>query len=417
MARGFQVILRLGERAQWGRFAGSSLAPILAIAGILLASRANAFIAPKTPELPPSALIKIDVIGKDERTAVPPHHRKTAEAIGLLWQRGSGHACSAFCAGDSVIATNAHCIVRVGRRKSKNLQLFRFILAPEFGAVTADHVSTLLFAATEQPNLSFYTGNWRSSRSLDAMSQDWAFAKLAKPICRSKGLRFSGQSAQRLAPRSDIEAAYRKSTTPSQRRADRLFMIAYHGDRDLEQRWYSGNCQRQASKRSSLIFHTCDTFKGSSGAPILRMRNGEPEVVAINVGTYAHERYRYTRFRNRNGRLRRRRQVISKSIVNVGVKPNGFVAGLKRFQREALLSSLNEFRDMQVKLKDADYYTGKIDGIFGRRTRRAIVAFERRQGLAPIGMPTKRLLRDLRNDQPRYPNTPRAVPDRNRPGS
>lgn len=369
--------------------------PVLGFA-LFAAPAAMAMMPATKPTTAPTALVhKVDVLGRDERTRVPARYRKTAESIGLLWQRGTGRACSAFCVGDTLIATNAHCVVRIDGRPVRNLHLFRFMLAPEGGVARRSHVSSLLFAANNQPKLSFYAGDRKGRESLGSMEHDWAFARLAKPLCRAKALRFVNETRDGRPHTTASAASSAPPTARSETHQDRLFMIAYHGDRALQDRWYSGDCKTQPAKRSGLLFHTCDTFKGSSGAPLMRLRNGEPEVVGINVGTYEFSRYRVTRMRTRTGRVRKKRSLLERSVVNVAVKPGTFLAGLQRFRRETLLASVADFRTVQERLREQGLYRGRIDGILGPLSRRAIIAYERSNGLAPLGVPTRELFERL----------------------
>ncbi|MEL6871535.1 MAG: peptidoglycan-binding protein [Pseudomonadota bacterium] len=350
-------------------------------------------LAPR-PDIP-SALIRVDVIGKDQRVRVPKSYEAVSRGIGFLWQRGSGRACTAFCVSDSVIATNAHCLVDHARRKQKHLHLFRFMLAPPRGQVRAKDVTRLLYADRARPLLSFYTGAPGNQRSVKNMVDDWAFAKLAAPLCKGRKLAFKHHAYGKL------KRAARKG---------RLLMIGYHGDRDLDYRWLSDKCDVQRGKRADLVFHTCDTFKGSSGSPILMRRNGGGyDVVAINVGTYELSRYRIMRSKRRNGRYRTRRKLVSRKVVNVAVPPEKFVVGLDRFANERLLKSASELREIQSSLRLMRLYDGQIDGIIGPRTRRAINAFERKEGLPAIGVPTQELRQFIRDRQSRglrVPGTP-----------
>ena len=46
----------------------------------------------------------------------------------------------------------------------------------------------------------------------------------------------------------------------------------------------------------------------------------------------------------------------------------------------------DEVRELQDALKELGYYTGKIDGIFGKATRKAVILFQRETGLEPDGL-------------------------------
>ena len=47
--------------------------------------------------------------------------------------------------------------------------------------------------------------------------------------------------------------------------------------------------------------------------------------------------------------------------------------------------SRDELRQVQMALKEKGFYLGKIDGVMGPATRRALIAFQRQQGLEPTG--------------------------------
>ncbi|MEL6291589.1 MAG: peptidoglycan-binding domain-containing protein [Pseudomonadota bacterium] len=237
------------------------------------------------------------------------------------------------------------------------------------------------------------------------MSDDWAFAKLAKPVCRGKALAFAdrpatGRRETRAAERRRARRRARQTRqTARTRRGDEggpLFMIAYHGDRRLDHRWLSSDCSFKPARRPGLMFHTCDSFKGSSGAPILKRTAQGPVVVGINVGTYELSRYKVIRHRTRNGRLRSRRRLIERSVVNVAIAPKQFAQGIGRFGREDLLRNVEEFREVQSSLRVRQLYGGRIDGIMGPQTRRALMLFERQQGLPEMGLPTQQIRDRLR---------------------
>ena len=52
-------------------------------------------------------------------------------------------------------------------------------------------------------------------------------------------------------------------------------------------------------------------------------------------------------------------------------------------------------RTIQERLSDWGYYTGKVDGIFGRLTRNAVISFQRRNGLTADGIAGPATLRAI----------------------
>ena len=182
-----------------------------------------------------------------------------------------------------------------------------------------------------------------------------------------------------------------------------LFMIGYHGDKGGGSRWLSPSCgvrsttsrryflssQRRALKaRGTVLPHTCDTKKGSSGAPIFMETASGPKVIAINAGTTGYALYRRVRG------SRRKRSVYTRSS-NVSVLSHAFLHGLERFKTERLLNGLDEVKQLQTHLKASGLYKSAVDGIYGRGTRDAILTFEKQNDLAPLGLPTRELLRKV----------------------
>ena len=49
-------------------------------------------------------------------------------------------------------------------------------------------------------------------------------------------------------------------------------------------------------------------------------------------------------------------------------------------------SSGEEVKTLQTKLKRWGYYTGSIDGVFGSGTKKAVIAFQKKNGLTPDGI-------------------------------
>jgi membrane-bound lytic murein transglycosylase B len=58
--------------------------------------------------------------------------------------------------------------------------------------------------------------------------------------------------------------------------------------------------------------------------------------------------------------------------------------------------SLDDKLELQKLLRDKGYYEGKIDGYLGNKSRRAIKAFQRKQGVQPDGKPTREVLDSLK---------------------
>lgn len=88
--------------------------------------------------------------------------------------------------------------------------------------------------------------------------------------------------------------------------------------------------------------------------------------------------------------------VIALSVLTVGVAAALFGIGNKAVapmeEKAASVAVLKsgangeEVREVQRRLKEWGYYQGSIDGVFGEATRRAVVAFQEKNGLTADGV-------------------------------
>jgi V8-like Glu-specific endopeptidase len=343
------------------------------------------------------------VLGKDDRKSLPEQYQAIAAGIGVIGQPGAkGWRCTAFCVAPNIVATNAHCIVRnptVGKRL--NLAKTIFIL-PALTKSPLNHkykprISYPEYVHKKMPGLSIYSGNYAEAKYLNSQKQDWAFTKLIHSVCRGRTLSFTNKTIK------EVQKAAKKNN---------LFMIGYHGDKDMSERLYSDKCRirsrnnrtfflkkqrRQMTRDAVLLPHTCDAFKGSSGSPIILKNKDSYKVVGINLGSLKYEHFRIKRNRY-TGKIISRKKLKTGRETNIAIQPKIFTDGLKRFEKETLLTNLIQFKKVQTGLKALGLYKGKIDGRFGRRTKKAIFAFETKMGLAPMGLPTQELYRKIHRE-------------------
>lgn len=402
----------------------------------------------------PNHIHRTKILGKDERKPISRTYFEIASGIGILFQSGSKKSwgCTAFCVAPDIIATNAHCLVpnpNAGKYLDLSKVIFHlpgirevqsalnvenlgkgaiaedntvgrnFIITtpglarpklserkqgqgmrPQFKFLYYPKISNLRIIDPKMPSLSFFSGKFSeyyTRQSLKAQSQDWAFAKLTHQACWKRVLQFAEKSIVELK-----KAAQQK----------RVFMIGFHGDKIKKGRLLSPNCEvrsydnrkyfqsshRHFLKRSQVLLpHTCDAFKGASGSPIVLSTKKGPRVVAINLGHISLARYQVRR-NLRTGEIVGRRKFQYRRDTNMAVMPNAFLDGLVRFERESILRNLNEFIEVQNLLKEIGFYKGRVDGVLGRGTRAAIEAYERKNKLVQLGLPTQELLSRLRKD-------------------
>ena len=90
------------------------------------------------------------------------------------------------------------------------------------------------------------------------------------------------------------------------------------------------------------------------------------------------------------------------ALMSVGVM-EGFTSRQVDFGETAVYAAVLKqgstgevVRTVQTKLKRWGYYSGPVDGIFGSKTKAAVVYFQRRNGLTPDGIVGSRSLKSIR---------------------
>lgn len=155
------------------------------------------------------------------------------------------------------------------------------------------------------------------------------------------------------------------------------------------------NLRKELKRNRAIVIHDCESREGASGGPIFADVGGVLQVVAINQG-YIESIKRTPKERILSDI---RHQVIYKTTrqkFNSATHPAALVEGFERFRKEKLLNSLDEFKEVQSYLKYFGLYQDEIDGLLGPDTKHALLRYEKRAGLVPIGLPTQRLLALMR---------------------
>jgi len=323
----------------------------------------------------------VAVFGSDDRTSVPPQYRHVQERLGLLYNDKSRTVCSAFCVGEAVIATAAHCLFKTTREQPPRLADFYFAR----NGLGARDQTWIAGASTSAAAQNVLAGSSRLSVDppINAGS-DWALVRLSKPIC-----------ARSVFPVRSLKA----DDIAREARARRIFQISYHRDYPGWRPAYSRNCevhrsfpsadwntiQRDFADTGNLVLHTCDTGGASSGSPILLDAPGGPFVVGINVGTYVQSKFLVQQ--EQMGQ-----SIASDAVANTAVAASAFADRIASFRDAAIITSNLLLRDLQMLLRERGYYEGQVDGAYGPLLRGAIEAYERQAGMPVTGLATESLL-------------------------
>ncbi|MEO0798179.1 MAG: peptidoglycan-binding protein [Pseudomonadota bacterium] len=367
-------------------------------------------------------VVPVAVFGRDDRTPLPASFESFSRSIGLLTD-GRGRAiCSAFCVGNRVIVTAAHCLfpralralssdaVRASAKPSLQFssaseQTPRLIEIPKLSSLHfrlrhdgtfKDQMRTRLAgASTETVARHAITGEGativggagpvrsggsRSEEGTIDASRDWALVRIADPVCAGHTLTVADASSRQ------VSAFNAKG---------RLFQISYHRDVADRALTHSGPCQHTRTLTAAtrkeirsnfaspddLVLHGCDTGNASSGSPLLTIAGGLPTVVAVNVGTYVQ-----TRLMLREGRIVHRYRATP--IANTAVAASAFQHLISVLANAEIIISKQGLKQLQTALRRRGFYGGPRDGVFRVMTRRAILAAEDHLGLPVTGLPT-----------------------------
>ncbi len=331
-------------------------------------------------------LIPVAVFGKDQRQRLPLRYKKLDRQIGLLHNPRTNTLCTAFCVGPDMIATASHCLYSNKRRNRLYLSSFLFKL--KTGTKNARIYSKLAGNRTRQSRRYIVTGTSKLSRKPPiGAARDWAVVRLERPICNKGWFNSIDLDHQKLE-----EAARNK----------KLFQVAYHMDYKNWQIAYSRSCsinrnyggltwsniKKHFALPKSLILHQCDTGEASSGSPLLMDTKQGPVVIGINVGTYQQRELTV-----KNGRVIGRTKY--KTIANTAVSAKAFSRKIDILKKANVISNKSDMKLLQADLRQQGFYKGRIDGIYGSRTERAIKAFERGGNQPETGLATTAILLEL----------------------
>lgn len=383
----------------------SSLQPVKFAAGtglVLAALLASAAASRAQPPAPSAGLLRLAVpplarnaavFGKDDRIPLPAAHKGFKNQVGLLYEPRTHSVCTAFCVGNDIVATAAHCLFRIDGEKPLPLTKMWFRL----GVRSPKSQTRIAGADAGAAAQNIMAGSMRLNvrPPIDA-GRDWALVRLARPVCTAGGLKFASQPASEIARLDPARPVYQ---------------IAFHRDfRNWElalspcvlnppvQGVDPASLARDFSQADQLVLHTCDSGGASSGSPLLVSGPSGFEVAGINVGTYVQSKI----LMQNNEVVRRFRP---DEIANTGVSAAQIAPRLMLFSQARIVNGRTRMLELQTLLEKAGFPSGTRDGQFGSNVKAAIEDYERAQRLAVTGLPTEALMRALGGSAAPAPRT------------
>ena len=368
------------------KHAGAWLAAAAVLA--LLPAAQAAALQPPAVHRPDRTVHPVAVFGSDDRQPVPPRYDAVAQAVGILFNNRTRTVCTAFCVSDTVVATAAHCLANAATGQSNRAADFVFARHHDRAK---DRVRVEGFA-TRSAAQNVVMGNFalRVRPPIDA-AHDWALMRLARPACTKHELTLRVFSPAELIAHS---------------RAGHVFQISYHRDFTQWKAAYSKPCEVARDfdnaewstiapdflEAERMILHTCDTGGASSGSPLLVDTAEGPVVAGSNVGIYVQSKVVM-----QNGQMTHRHR--AETVANTAVNASAFADRVGVLRNAHILASGNPMKTLQERLRQHQFYGGRLDGTYGPALRTAIEAYEKANTLPVTGLATQGLLLRLSGEQ------------------
>ncbi|MEL6746388.1 MAG: hypothetical protein AAFO79_01035 [Pseudomonadota bacterium] len=229
------------------------------------------------------------VFSPDDRGFVPSWYAKEAAGVGALLSRVERSKCSAFCVGDRLIASAAHCLLRNLAKRQAAGTLPAETGPAETGPTETGPADTVLTdmarsftfvlqnpVATAKIKIGAIGTTVLAGRAPINTVDDWLLAELSAPVCRGRVLNIGGDSGRPLALIGHQQ--------------DRRNGLSFAANCD-------GSLHRLGTKAASitgqflqpqdLVFHDCDAAGHASGAPLFAVGAGQSlTVVGIHSGSF-----------------------------------------------------------------------------------------------------------------------------------
>jgi hypothetical protein len=335
------------------------------------------------------------ISGSDDRTPDLGSLAPLRPAVGRLLVpagRGEVRECSAFCVDERWIMTAAHCLAGLSRLPRR----VRFLLTDGDGR---QRRVAILRSAADSAGWGGIVGGVAfpapQSRTSIRPDRDWALLPLARPACR--------QVIPVRSPRALSSARARtKARTGEIAPPGSLAVLAHHGDRGHARLLATRGCglAHNPDARAlrlhlppGVILHDCDLTFGASGSPLLWLgENGHAVAIGVNVAIFERNLLRALPARNADDG-----GGDDGFVANMAVSAAVFAATVEALRQEGPpLTTPATIARLQRLLRASGHDPGPVDGILGPRTRRALIAFRRSQGMQPVALATPVILETLR---------------------
>ncbi|MGI9355813.1 MAG: trypsin-like peptidase domain-containing protein [Rhizobiaceae bacterium] len=324
-----------------------------------------------------AATERIGIFGADTRRRLPKHYSHLARSVGYLRYRYKRRyaTCTVFCVSESVVATAGHCFsnTKVPATVPYNSSV---ITIGEGRNRLRSRIRGRNRIERQMNVISGCVGTSCSSAKLDDVQFDWAIVRMRKSICGARVL--------------ELHKFEQVPSIASLLEKDSIFAVGYPGDKSFRRATYAGDCSDGKDQaylaflqtvghyllRRGIMPHRCDISSGGSGGPIFMKQYGMP-VTVVGIVSKA------VKFRGKKPRSAR--------TSNLAVLASSFQRQVPILERPYDVPGIEAMKGAQRFLNALELYAQRIDGIYGSRTRNAVLEVERKAQLIETGRPDQRL--------------------------
>ncbi|MAZ02006.1 MAG: hypothetical protein CMN56_02600 [Sneathiella sp.] len=215
------------------------------------------------PGKPLKALKILGIKGDDNRVRVDITSQPW-QMVGRL--NHSGSHCTAVLVGPEIILTAAHCFWDKRRNKWSVPSAYHFVLGYDKGEIAAHSKVKSFVVAGDNAFV--------KKQSRPALVNDWALARLEKPLGKSYGF----AELARVNPR-DLDKFMTAGATVMQGGYSRDVAHVLTADTSCQIN------EVQSGKSGSILVHQCDATKGDSGSPLFLRAGKSFALLGIHVAT------------------------------------------------------------------------------------------------------------------------------------
>jgi hypothetical protein len=316
--------------------------------------------------------------------------------IGLVEFRNGQrvYRCTGALVAPDIVLTNAHCLIGEVNGLRSGIEALSFFPFADRAEFRRGRLGRRFRA---DPG----SRPWMGKREPDdnTIPSDWALFRLKEEVRGRNGSQTAAYLPVLLIDGPMIAELFRYG----------ISSVSYNGDINKSRLEVVRDClaQRQKSWEEQvfntvdMVAHSCSGRTGSSGAPLLGEVNGTKYLLGVHVGgQYSEDPKAGLSVQEVSDKKMGDQEIgFDDYGFNVGAPSLSFYATLRQLQSvPSNRLNRNDKREIQQRLMDMGFSVGRVDGLFGPKTRAAVSVFQKTVGALSTGRLTSRQLKLLKSN-------------------